>query len=103
MYHSNSAGSQTWLVVYDIEDDKIRGKVSDYCLDKGLERIQYSCFLGSMTRTRAKELAAKCQKKIGDSPAKVRFLPVCEKDLAKQIEIAVNTGELGKRTIRLGF
>lgn len=101
MRHTNFAGSTWWLVVYDIEDDRVRTKVADYCLDKGLERIQYSCFLGRMTRTLAKELAAKCRRKIGDAAAKVRLLPVCEKDMARQIEIEVNAGELGKRTIHL--
>ncbi len=76
-----------WFVIYDIEEDKIRAKVADYCLDKGLERIQYSCFLGEMSKTLAKELAAKCKKKLGKSPGKIRIVPICEKDLSSQIEI----------------
>lgn len=78
-----------WIVVYDIEDDQIRTKISDYCLDKGLERIQYSCFLGEMTRALAKELASKCKQKLGDSPGKIRLVPICEKDLSGQISIEV--------------
>ncbi|KAA0225666.1 CRISPR-associated endonuclease Cas2 [Fimbriimonadia bacterium ATM] len=77
----------TWLVVYDIEDDRVRTKVADYCLDKGLERIQYSCFLGEMSRTLARELASKCKRKLGDKPGKIRLVPVCEKDLASQVRI----------------
>lgn len=78
-----------WIVVYDIEDDQIRNKISDYCLDKGLERIQYSCFLGEMTRALAKDLAVKCKRKLGGNPGKIRLVPVCDKDLSKQIEIEV--------------
>lgn len=78
-----------WIVVYDIESDRIRSRVADYCLDKGLERIQYSCFLGAMTNTLARELAAKCQKALGNEPGKVRLVPICEKDMANQIEIQV--------------
>ena len=38
------------LVIYDIENDKIRLRISETCLDYGLARIQYSAFLGSIDR-----------------------------------------------------
>jgi hypothetical protein len=37
------------LLIYDIPDDRARQKVADACLDYGLERIQYSAFLGELT------------------------------------------------------
>lgn len=83
----------TWIVVYDIESDRIRSRIADYCLDKGLERVQYSCFLGRMTNTLAKELAAKCAKALGKQPGKIRLVPICEKDLAGQIQIEVLSHE----------
>jgi len=43
------------LVVYDIPDDRVRGKVADICLDYGLDRIQYSAFLGDLQRTHQEE------------------------------------------------
>lgn len=35
-----------YLIAYDIEDDKLRKKVSDRLLADGLERVQYSVFIG---------------------------------------------------------
>ena len=39
------------LIVYDIPNDRIRGKIADVCLDYGLDRIQWSAFLGDLART----------------------------------------------------
>lgn len=44
------------LVLYDVEDDRARTRVSDACRDYGLQRIQYSCFRGRMSRNRREEL-----------------------------------------------
>lgn len=40
------------LIIYDIEDDKIRLKVSEACLDYGLTRIQYSAFLSRLNKNK---------------------------------------------------
>ena len=32
------------FVIYDVEDDRVRTRVSNTCKDYGLERIQYSAF-----------------------------------------------------------
>ena len=39
------------LVIYDISSDEDRSKLSSLLQDYGLERIQYSGFRGSSTRT----------------------------------------------------
>ncbi|KAA0232341.1 MAG: CRISPR-associated endonuclease Cas2 [Armatimonadetes bacterium] len=78
-----------WLVCYDIEKDSVRNKVADFCLDKGLERVQYSVFLGSMTRTLAKELGAQIRKRMGKNPGQVRFVPICEKDWRSSFRVQV--------------
>jgi hypothetical protein len=44
------------LVIYDIEDDRSRTRVSEACKDFGLERVQYSCFKGMLSRTKRGEL-----------------------------------------------
>lgn len=46
----------TTLVIYDIEDDWARLRVSEACKDFGLERIQYSCFQGLLSRNKREEL-----------------------------------------------
>lgn len=35
-------------VMYDIKKDKVRTKISKACEQMGLERVQYSVFLGTM-------------------------------------------------------
>ena len=68
------------LVIYDIEDDRIRTRISETCKDYGLERIQYSAFLGSLDSTRRGELFTRLADALGRRVGKVLVLPVCEKD-----------------------
>lgn len=68
------------LVVYDIPDDRVRAKVADICLDYGLERIQYSAFLGDLQRVHQEELLLKVKKRLGKQPGNVQIFPLCERD-----------------------
>jgi CRISPR-associated protein Cas2 len=77
------------LVIYDIPDDRLRAKVADICLDYGLDRIQYSAFLGEMDHNRREELLQKVKRKIGKKEANVQLFPICDKDLRLRREIAV--------------
>lgn len=45
------------LVIYDISDDKARHKVSETCLNYGLDRYQYSVFAGRLKPIHIRELA----------------------------------------------
>lgn len=49
------------LVLYDVEDDRARTRVSDACRDYGLQRIQYSCFRGRLSRNRREDLRERLQ------------------------------------------
>ena len=44
-------------LIYDVEDDRLRARVADICLNYGLERIQFSAFFGRLNRNRRQELA----------------------------------------------
>jgi len=44
------------LVIYDIEDDRARTRVSEACKDFGLERLQFSCFRGTLSQNKREEL-----------------------------------------------
>jgi CRISPR-associated protein Cas2 len=68
------------FVVYDIVDDRVRGRVANACKDYGLERIQYSAFCGALDATRRSELAARLADTLGREVGKIMVLPVCEKD-----------------------
>ncbi len=69
------------LVIYDIEDDKIRLKVSETCLDYGLARIQYSAFLGALNRNKREELFLRLCSILEDNPGKLLLQPICDKDV----------------------
>ncbi len=77
------------LLIYDIPSDRVRGKVAEICLDYGLLRIQYSAFMGEMSRNRQGEILQKLKRRIGKSEANVQLFPLCEKDLALHKEIVI--------------
>ena len=68
------------FVIYDVEDDRVRGRVANACKDYGLERFQYSAFCGSLDATRRGELAARLGDTLGRDAGKILLLAVCEKD-----------------------
>ena len=68
------------LLVYDIPDDGIRTKVADACLDYGLDRIQYSAFVGDLEKTHQEELMIKLAKRLGKRPGNIQLFPLCETD-----------------------
>jgi CRISPR-associated protein Cas2 len=69
------------VLIYDIENDRLRTRIADVCLNYGLERIQFSAFFGKLNRNRRQELALKVQNELGDESGRVRIIPVCEQDL----------------------
>ncbi len=75
------------LVVYDIPDDRVRARVADRCLDYGLDRIQYSAFLGDLSRTHQEELMLKVRRTLGKREGKVQLFVICEKDWGQRLEI----------------
>lgn len=69
------------VLIYDIEDDRVRTRTSQICLDYGLERIQFSAFFGKLNRNRRQELALRIQNECEGENARIRIIPVCEEDL----------------------
>ncbi len=69
------------VLIYDIEDDRLRTRVADVCLNYGLERIQFSAFFGKLNRNRRQELALRVKNELGGENGRVRIIPVCEEDL----------------------
>jgi CRISPR-associated protein Cas2 len=68
-----------YLLIYDIAHDGTRTKVADACLDYGLERIQYSAFLGELSKVHQQELWVKIKQRVGKQLAKVYLYPLDEK------------------------
>lgn len=84
------------VLVYDIPDDGKRGKVADACLDYGMDRIQYSAFLGDLAPTHQDELMLRIKRVLGKHAANVQLFPVCEKDWAARRCLVVAAEEAGK-------
>ena len=71
-FHRLMTELQTF-VVYDIEDTRLRNRIYEACKDYGLKPIQYSCFLGSLSR----------KKELGKNPGNIILIPICESDFKK--------------------
>jgi CRISPR-associated protein Cas2 len=69
------------ILIYDIENDKLRMRAGNICLDYGLERIQFSVFFGKLNRNRRQELTLRLQREMGDESGRLRMIPICEQDL----------------------
>jgi CRISPR-associated protein Cas2 len=69
------------LLIYDIEDDRLRTRAAEVCLDYGLERIQFSAFFGKLNRNRRQELSLRLQRELGAGSGRIRLIPICEQDL----------------------
>jgi len=75
------------LLIYDIPSDKLRTKIADICLDYGLERIQYSAFLGELSRNRQEEVMQKIGRKLGKNEGNIQLFPICDKDLRLRMKV----------------
>lgn len=78
-----------YMVIYDVPSDRIRPKLADICLDHGLERIQYSAFLGEMELAYKQALLNKLRRKLGNAEGNVQVFPICDRDI-KRREIFIN-------------
>ncbi|QGA53972.1 CRISPR-associated endonuclease Cas2 [Sulfolobus sp. E5-1-F] len=47
-----------YLIFYDITDDNLRLRVAEFLKKKGLDRIQYSVFMGDLNSSRLKDVEA---------------------------------------------
>lgn len=80
------------LVVYDTSHDRTRTKVADTCLDYGLDRIQYSAFLGILSRTHQEEVMLKLAELLGERQGNIQLFPLCAKDWQAR-QVLENVGD----------
>lgn len=86
------------LVIYDIPNDRIRNKVAERCKDAGLERIQYSAFIGDLNHNRREQLQLVIRRTVGEYAGNIRLYPLCDKDMRLMKEIAVAAKDTAKGT-----
>jgi CRISPR-associated protein Cas2 len=87
------------LVLYDIPSDRARTHVADACLDYGLERIQFSAFVGVLGHAHRQELRLRIERLLDHEPAKVRFILLDDIAWRQQyvIERGTRMSESGQR------
>jgi CRISPR-associated protein Cas2 len=72
----------TW-VIYDISNDKSRGKIADRCLDIGLYRVQKSVFLGDLDSNRVDEVVLFSNELLSEATDSLYVFPMCRDDFDK--------------------
>lgn len=75
------------LLIYDIPEDKIRNKVATFCLDYGLDRVQYSAFVGDLSSNHQEELMLKLERRLGKALGKIDLFPICREDWRKRLTV----------------
>lgn len=81
------------LLIYDITDDRRRTKIADTCLDYGLDRVQYSAFVGQLSRTHQEELMLKIEHILDQSPGKIHLYPIDQKAWTRRLIVETLTEE----------
>ena len=76
------------LLFYDVQEDRLRNKIIEICRDYGLDREQYSVFLGTLSSRQLRLLGRELHHII-DSHSYVMIVPVGSSEWKKRIEIGV--------------
>lgn len=87
---------------YDIQEDKIRSRVSSICKDYGLERIQFSGFIGYLSKNKREEITVKISDTLKKANGKILIQPVCEKDFRQYREFIHFEEENEEETMKEG-
>ena len=72
-------------VMYDIKDDRARTKISKACEKAGLNRVQYSVFLGSMEKSFLDELQIRIEELINSEKDSVYIFPMSKNELRETV------------------
>jgi len=72
-------------VLYDIKNDKSRTKVSDACEQSGLQRVQYSVFLGTLDENAKDTLELRIEELINEEHDSVYIFPMSKDELRDTI------------------
>lgn len=73
-----------WLM-YDIREDRIRTKVSKLCEKAGLNRVQYSVFLGTLDSNERDTLELQIEGLINEEEDSVYIFPMSKNELKETV------------------
>ncbi len=76
-----------YVVIYDISDDNLRSLVAETLKDYGLQRIQYSGFMGDLRRDELNSLLVDLKNLIKDLVENVQLFPMCDGCLKGKKEV----------------
>lgn len=68
-------------VLYDIVNDRARTKAARCCQQAGLYRVQFSCFLGTLTQNQRDTLQLRLEELINEETDKVYIFPMSRGEL----------------------
>ena len=74
-------------MIYDITDDNLRALVAETLKDYGLQRIQYSGFMGDLRRDELNSLLVDLKNLIKDLVENVQLFPMCDSCLRRKKEV----------------
>ncbi len=72
-------------VLYDIENDRARTKAAKRCKLAGLYRVQFSCFLGTLTPAQKDTLQLQLAELIAEERDKVYVFPMNKSELQQTV------------------
>lgn len=75
------------LVIYDVTDDELRGRVASFLKSKGLKRIQKSAFIGELPHSQIRNLEARLCLMVKDAKANIQIYPLTPASFSKRIVI----------------
>jgi CRISPR-associated protein Cas2 len=67
-----------YVIIYDITDDDLRALVAEILKDYGLQRIQYSAFIGDLRRDELNSLLVDLKNLIKDLKENIQLYPLCD-------------------------
>jgi len=67
--------------MYDIKNDRTRSKISKFCTQMGLQRVQYSVFLGSIDNNQKDTLELQCQSVFQAETDSIYIFPMSKDEL----------------------
>ncbi len=75
------------LVIYDITENNLRLAAANACKKYGLIRVQKSAFLGEISNSLRKELAAALKEIVKNTENNIQIYVICRADLSHKIEL----------------
>ncbi len=81
-----------YIVTYDIVEDDVRNKVSNFLISQGMVRIQYSVYMGELGRAELRAVQTMLTELTKDSISNVQFFSQCTKCIDRQRSIEVVAG-----------